>query len=111
MFVETKREGEAPSETRSLADQSREALLRAAEIIEQKGRVTGCLGNEKIGFCMIGAIAMALTGKSNGNVGPAGIGAFARLEKVVGTCNIGMWNDKHSTPEALTALRQAANGG
>lgn len=105
MFVETKKEGEAPTKP---AHPSSEALLIAAEFIERKGHCVGQLGNERIGLCMVGAISMAFTGRPDGIIGPFGIDAFERVTKVIGAHNIGAWNDNHTAAEAIAALRAAA---
>jgi hypothetical protein len=103
MFVETKREGEISVPL----NKAQKLLLAAADIIERKGHVIGCLGDDKIGYCMVGALNMVESGHVGGGLSRSGE-SFARLANVIGTQNFGIWNDAHSTAEVLAALRTAA---
>jgi hypothetical protein len=107
MFVETKREGEAPVVV--APNPIRDFLLEAAEIIEQKGHCIGSLGCEQIGYCIVGAMSVVAKVNSNSVDGLLLGEIWHAVQSTIGTRDFGVWNDSHTKEEAIAALRAAAH--
>lgn len=108
MFVEEKRQGEV-TETATLTDEQR-ALLKAADLIEEHGHVQGRYGNERVGFCILGALHMAVGIKSPDSV-PDDPVVAAAVNKYLATAikaRADDWNDSHSKDEVVAKLRAVA---
>ncbi len=105
MFVETKKEGEAPAEVKPLA-LWQQHLLSAATCIEKYGWVQNDIGDEHIGFCYVGAMMFAPGVHSYSD-------ASRKLGKYLGLSDIVHWNNAEgrTKEEVVTAMRACAIGG
>lgn len=98
-----------PKETKT-AEPWRRVLLAAADIIEQRGHATGCFEDGEGRVCMVGALQHAAYW--SGLIQPYDkrdtyISAQTKIEIYVGE-HVPHWNDRHTGPEAIAALRAAA---
>ena len=92
----------------SRLDDAGEVLLKAAEIIEERGWCQNALSNGT-GFCAVGALGMA----SRERGGQGFTEAWARLEANVLGLNVADWNDNpfRTKEEVVAKLRAVALGG
>jgi hypothetical protein len=100
MFVEEKREGEA----QVAQDEWRQLLLRAADLIENRGWCQHVFENPPWGgVCALGALNRAGTG-------PDYTMARTKLERHINNFSIPCWNDKRgqTKEKVLAAFRGAA---
>ena len=80
------------------AEPWRQALLEAADIIEQRGHCKGASEDEHGRVCIIGALLHIKSGKWSG--------AWKVLRAEIGA--IGEFNDTHTKAEVLAKLREVA---
>lgn len=105
MFVETKREGEAPTTVKPLA-LWQQHLLSAATCIEKHGWVQNDIGDEHVGFCYVGAMMFAPSAHSYTD-------ALFKIEKYLGVKDVIVWNnvEGRTKEEVVAAMRACAIAG
>ncbi len=100
MFVETKEHGEVQAPA---LDESGKLLLKAADLIEQRGWTQGEMDSPK-GVCVLGAL-----GWGRGH-NPARTVAIIRFQEAIGGCSVMLWNDENgrTQSEVVAKLREVA---
>ena len=109
MFIEIKKEGEARNKNKW-----RDDLLRAAELLEQKGWCQNMLSTSHGEHCLLGAIYFChygVEGDSNHIAPPEWGEVFTLLEKFTGGMQPAFWNDAagRTRAEVIAVLRAAAD--
>lgn len=113
MFVEHKEIGEAQEAPAKVLDEPAKLLLRAAELIEERGHCrSGQLFDEETGgMCAFGALSMAACGNPVLTPHNSFI-AMRRFSKVVTGSDDYMygcdWNNTHTAAEVVAKLREVA---
>lgn len=88
---------------------TRAILLRAAELIEERGHARGMPENRRGNLCAIGAIRVAVTGRPRGaKLWEPMTRAEMWLSDALCLESIADWNDRSSAATVCAGLRKAA---
>jgi hypothetical protein len=91
-------------------DETGRTILKAADLLRKNGWTRGSYWNSPLGFCVMGAIYMAITGKRTGV--PDNHPAIMRVCRHLGVCDhsgVISWNDSQfDSAEMAIAMLEAA---